>query len=187
VSVRASRTGAETTLAQTTRLLDSAQARKPALQLLADRLAGHFVLAVMVLAAVAALLALHHGIDAALGVGLAVLVASCPCALSLAVPVALAAGTSRLAAGGVLVANARALTALPRIDTVILDKTGTLTEARMSVRHVQPLAGADAAYCLELAAALERGSRHPSRLRSSPTPGRSRPRNCVAPPPDSAA
>lgn len=155
--------GAATVLAQITRLLDQAQSHKPKLQQLADRLAVHFVAAVLLFAAAGFgwALARGNGLDAALNVLLAVLVASCPCALSLAVPAAFAAATSRLARAGVLVANPRALQALASIDTVVFDKTGTLTQTRMQLRQVLPLAQLDQARCARIAASLEQGNRHP--------------------------
>ncbi len=161
--LKVERLGAGTVLAQITQLLDHAQTGKPKLQQLADRIAGHFIAAVLVLATIAAALALYRGAsgDVAFGIALAVLVASCPCALSLAVPVALAAATSRLARGGVLVANAGALQPLAAIDRVLFDKTGTLTDRQMQLTRVQPLNGGDAGALTEIAAALERGSRHP--------------------------
>jgi Cu2+-exporting ATPase len=161
VAFRATRTGADTTLAQITRLLGGAQAQKPKIQLLADFVAGHFIVGVLLLAAAGAIYALPRGSDAALNVALSVLVASCPCALSLAVPAALAAATSRLAGSGVLVASAEAFARLPHVDTVLFDKTGTLTQPQMSVQRVITLADLDEAHCLALAAALERGTRHP--------------------------
>jgi Cu2+-exporting ATPase len=163
LALRVTRNGADTTLAQITRLLDLAQARKPKVQQLADRAAGHFVAAILVFAAAGFGLALLRGAggDAALSIALAVLVASCPCALSLAVPAALAAATSRLARGGVLVTNAGALPALAATDTVLFDKTGTLTRPRLQVQRTLCLAELAAADCLHIAAALEHGSRHP--------------------------
>eukprot|EP00611_Tribonema_gayanum_P015218 TRINITY_DN2703_c0_g2_i4.p1 TRINITY_DN2703_c0_g2~~TRINITY_DN2703_c0_g2_i4.p1 ORF type:complete len:431 (+),score=139.06 TRINITY_DN2703_c0_g2_i4:48-1295(+) len=144
-------------------LLDDAGRAKPRVQRIADRIAGHFVAAVLVLAAIGAGIALFNGAgsEQAFGIALAVLVASCPCALSLAVPVALAAGTSRLAKQGVLVANAGALTALAGIDSVLFDKTGTLTRNELWLRRVLSLDGSDPARAIGIAAALERGSRHP--------------------------
>jgi len=157
------RTGEATVLAGITRLLDGAQASRPKLQQVADRIAGRFIATVLVLAAIAAALALARdaGGEAAFGIALAVLVASCPCALSLAVPVALAAATSRLARAGVLTANAGALTPLADIDTVLFDKTGTLTVDAM--QRIAVLGGADLddSRATRIAAALERGSRHP--------------------------
>lgn len=160
---RVQQVGAATVLAQITQLLDQAQTQKPRLQQLADRLAAHFVAAVLLFAAAGFGWALLRGagFEAALNVLLAVLVASCPCALSLAVPAAFAAATSRLARAGVLVANPAALQALTSIDTVVFDKTGTLTQAQMRLRQVLPLDGLDAAACARIAASLEQGSRHP--------------------------
>ncbi|WP_293391424.1 cation-translocating P-type ATPase [Nevskia sp.] len=161
--LKVERLGANTVLAQITQLLDHGETRKPKLQQFADRIAGHFIAAVLALAAIGAALALFRGAsgDVAFGIALAVLVASCPCALSLAVPVALAAATSRLARGGVLVANASALQPLATIDHVLFDKTGTLTDNRMQLIQILPLAGGDSATLVRIAAALERGSRHP--------------------------
>jgi Cu2+-exporting ATPase len=159
--MQVARTGGDTTLAQITQLLDRAQTHKPRLQLFADRIAGHFVLAILAFAALGAALALPHGIDRAIEVALAVMVASCPCALSLAVPAALAAATSRLAARGVLVANAQALTRLPQVNTLLVDKTGTLTRPRLSLQRVEVLGPLPSAQCTAIAAALEQGSAHP--------------------------
>jgi len=163
LAFRVVRVGANTVLAQITSLLDQAQNRKPRLQRMTDRAAAHFVAAVLLLAGLGITLALARGAsgDAALDIALAVLVASCPCALSLAVPAALAAATSRLARGGMLVANAGALPALASIDTVLFDKTGTLTQVSMRLRRVLPLVATDAEWCTQIAAALEQGSRHP--------------------------
>ncbi len=159
--LRASRVGVSTTLARITQLLDHAQTQKPKLQLFADRIAGHFVLAVLVCAAIGAILAWPRGIDRAIEVALAVMVASCPCALSLAVPAAWAAATSRLATRGVLVANAQGLARLPEIDTVLVDKTGTLTRPQFALRRVEALSDRSSEECLAIAAALERGGVHP--------------------------
>ncbi len=163
LQLRVSHCGGDTRLAQITQLLDLAQTQKPRLQQLSDRIAGHFVAAILLFAVIGLLLALARGagLDAALNIALAVLVASCPCALSLAVPAALAAATDRLARAGVLVANAAALGALARIDTVLFDKTGTLTRPSMRLRRTRALAGLDLNRCQQIAAALERGYRHP--------------------------
>jgi Cu2+-exporting ATPase len=161
--LRVTRTGSDTLLAQIARLLDQAHDHKPKMQQWADRMAGHFVGAVLLLAALgfAAALARGAGTGQALNIALAVLVASCPCALSLAIPAALAAATSRLARHGVLVANAGALQSLAAIDTVLFDKTGTLTLPGMRLRRVECFAELDQQACTGLAAALEQGSRHP--------------------------
>lgn len=171
IALRVTRTGADTTLAQITRLMNGAQQHKPVAQRIADRIAGHFVLAILLIAGATFAFTRHRGLDAALDVTLAVLVASCPCALSLALPIALAAASSRLASAGVLVADADALARLTRIDIVLFDKTGTLTRPELSLTRVVPLAEPSAERCLELAAALERDSRHPiaTAFRAHPT------------------
>lgn len=163
LALQVERLGRDTVLAQIAGLLDNASRDKPRVQRIADRLAGHFVAVVLLLAVIGAGLALVEGADGerAFGIALAVLVASCPCALSLAVPAALAASTSRLARHGVLVANAGALTTLADIDTVLFDKTGTLTRNDMVLRRVFSLDGSELSRATEIAAALERGSRHP--------------------------
>ena len=163
LALQVERLGSDTVLAQIAGLLDNASRDKPRVQRIADRLAGHFVAVVLLLAVLGAGLALGNGADGerAFGIALAVLVASCPCALSLAVPAALAASTSRLARHGVLVANAGALTTLADIDTVLFDKTGTLTRNDMVLRRVFSLDGSELSRATEIAAALEHGSRHP--------------------------
>jgi len=163
LALQVERLGRDTVLAQIAGLLDNASRDKPRVQRIADRLAGHFVAVVLLLAVLGAGLALGNGADGerAFGIALAVLVASCPCALSLAVPAALAASTSRLARHGVLVANAGALTTLADIDTVLFDKTGTLTRNDMVLRRVFSLDGSELSRATEIAAALERGSLHP--------------------------
>lgn len=163
LALEVERLGSDTVLAQIAGLLDRAGDAKPRVQRIADRIAGHFVAAVLLLAAIGAGIALVDGAggERAFGIALAVLVASCPCALSLAVPVALAAGTARLAKQGLLVANAGALTALAAVDTVLFDKTGTLTRNELRLRRVLSLDGSDCERATDIAAAIERGSRHP--------------------------
>lgn len=154
-------TGEATRVAGILRLLQQAAARKPPIQNLADRVAGHFTLAVLLIAAAGGLHAAPQGVDAALSVVIAVLVASCPCALSLAVPAVLAAATGRLAARGVLVARADRLLRLADVDTVLLDKTGTLTQARLRLERIVPACELSAAECHRIASALESGLPHP--------------------------
>ncbi len=160
-ALRARSVGASTWLAQITQLLQRAQTQRPRFQILADRLAGWFIFVVLLLAVGGAALWWHAGADHALSVALAVLVASCPCALSLAVPAAIAAAASRLARLGVLAANPAALSRLSRVDTVLFDKTGTLTRSDLTISGVECLDTRDEAECLALAAALERGLTHP--------------------------
>ncbi len=164
--------GAATWLAQITHLLQRAQTERPRFQILADRLAGVFILVVLVLASAGAALWWHAGIDHALSVALAVLVASCPCALSLAVPAAIAAAGSRLAAIGVLAARPQVLARLPAVDTVLFDKTGTLTMGELSISEVTVQADVERDTCLALAAALERGLTHPIARAFSAVPSR---------------
>jgi len=161
LTVRAERLGAATHLSHIARLLNRAQAERPAFQQLADRLAGAFILGVLLLAALGAFLALDRGADTALAIALAVLVASCPCALSLAVPTAVAAASSRLAGAGALLANPAALARLRDADTFLFDKTGTLTRPGLRIAEVRPLDALDTPRALALAAALEHDSVHP--------------------------
>ena len=163
LALRVSRLGQDTRLAQIATLLNQAMGSKPRLQKMTDRIAAHFVFGVLVFAAAGAGFALWRGqpADAALSIALAVLVASCPCALSLAVPAALAAATSRLARAGLLVANPDALEALRGVDTVLFDKTGTLTLPKMHLARLQTLGSLQRQECLDIAASLEQGSRHP--------------------------
>nr|WP_277817110.1 cation-translocating P-type ATPase [Solimonas terrae] len=162
--LRAESLGADTWLAQITHILAAAQQERPAYQRRLDRWAGIFIVAVLLLAAATALLWWHLDSAHALSAALSVLVASCPCALSLAAPLALAAGSGRLAAAGVLVARPQALSRLAALDTVVFDKTGTLTETSLTVGEVEALAEVDRGRCLAICAALERGLLHPIAL-----------------------
>ncbi|MEV0255767.1 heavy metal translocating P-type ATPase [Streptomyces sp. NPDC050732] len=162
--VRATAVGADTQLSRITRMVTEAQAGKAGAQRLADAVAGVFVPVVLALAATVLGFWLGAGADAQAAVTacVAVLVVACPCALGLATPTALMAATGRGAQLGVLVSGARALEALRHIDTVVLDKTGTLTSGRMSVAAVTAVPGGigeEAA--LRLAGAVEQGSEHP--------------------------
>ncbi len=160
--VRVEQVGEDTTLSAIVRLLDRAQAEKPSLAGLADRVAGWFVLGLLVLAALTALWWAFHEPARAFVVTLSVLVVSCPCALSLATPAAVTAATGRLLRGGVLVTRGHALETLARVDRVLFDKTGTLTLGRLSVARVEPLRdGFDESEALDRAAALEARSEHP--------------------------
>ncbi|MFE1313886.1 heavy metal translocating P-type ATPase [Streptomyces sp. NPDC058755] len=162
--VRATAVGADTQLARITQLVTEAQAGKARAQRLADSVAGVFVPVVLALAVTALGFWLGAGADpqAAVTAAVAVLVVACPCALGLATPTALMAATGRGAQLGVLVSGPQALEGLRHVDTVVLDKTGTLTSGRMSVARVTAVPGGlgrDAA--LRLAAAVEQGSEHP--------------------------
>jgi Cu2+-exporting ATPase len=153
--------GTQTRLSQILRLVERAQAQRPALAQTADRIAGVFVIVMFLLALSAFAFWWPQDSGRAFAVALAVLVAACPCALSLAVPAALSAANDALAGRGVLVLGVDALTRLADIDTVLLDKTGTLTLGQPSLKRVETFAGHDPHAALALAAALERDNRHP--------------------------
>ena len=163
--VRATQVGADTVLARIIALVESAQASKAPVQALADRVAGVFVPAVLVIAALAFLLWLAVGPPPALTFAtlnaVAVLVVACPCALGLATPTAVMAGSGRAAELGVLFRSAEAIERLAAVDTVIFDKTGTLTRGTPALRNVALLPGHDRDDVLAAAAAVERDSEHP--------------------------
>jgi len=161
--VRATRVGADTQLAQLAALVQAAQSGKAAVQRLADRVAAVFVPVVLVLAAstLAAWLLLGYPAPAALTAAVAVLIIACPCALGLATPTALLVGTGRGAQLGILIRGPQVLESTRRVDTVVLDKTGTVTTGVMAVAGVVPAAGTDPDEALRLAGALEAGSEHP--------------------------
>ena len=163
--MRAERVGADTLLSQIVRLVGEAQRSRAPIQRLADRVAGYFVPAVVLISAVTFLVWLLAGPEPrfahALLSSVAVLIIACPCALGLATPMSIMVGTGRGATAGVLIKNAEALEILEKVDTVVVDKTGTLTEGRprvSSVAAAEPWTEADV---LRFAAALERGSEHP--------------------------
>jgi Cu+-exporting ATPase len=161
--VRATRVGSDTQLAQMARLVEDAQNGKAEVQRLADRISGVFVPVVMTLA-VATLgfwLGTGSGAGAAFTAAVAVLIIACPCALGLATPTALMVGTGRGAQLGILLKGPEVLEQTQRIDTVVLDKTGTVTTGEMSLVDVVPGTGVDAAQLLRFAGALEAGSEHP--------------------------
>ena len=153
--------GAHTQLAQMTALAEQAQERKANIQRLVDRVVTWFVPVVIVLAIVVGLVWAFSGASAnrAIGVAIAVLIIACPCALGLATPTALMVGVGRGATIGVLVRGQDAFEASGGIDTVVLDKTGTLTAGEMSVAHVEIVTG-ERAEALRYAAAIELGSEH---------------------------
>jgi len=153
--------GGETVLSSIVRLLDRAQTEKPKLALVADRAAGWFVAALLVLAMGVAFWWWHHDPSEAFRVTLSVLVVTCPCALSLATPAAVTAATGALTRLGVLTTRGHALETLAQATHVVFDKTGTLTEGRLALDKVVPLRDLDPDRCLAVAAALEQGSEHP--------------------------
>lgn len=161
--VRATRVGTETQLAQMATLVEQAQTGKAQVQRLADRISGVFVPIVIALA-VATLgfwLGSGGGVTGAFTAAVAVLIIACPCALGLATPTALLVGTGRGAQLGILIKGPEMLESTRRVDTVVLDKTGTVTTGRMSVTDVIPAEGTDADELLRLAGALENASEHP--------------------------
>jgi len=153
--------GADTVLASILRLLDRAQSEKPRIAQLADRVAAWFVGALLVIAAAVAWWWWRHDPASAFRITLSVLVVTCPCALSLATPVAVTAATGNLIRRGLLATRGHALETLARASHIVFDKTGTLTYGRPQLLTVEPLRSSDRQRCLELAAALERGSEHP--------------------------
>ncbi len=157
------RVGEDTTLAQMIRLVEEASGSKAPIAKLADKVASVFVPVVMVIAAVTAVvwLAAAHSVTSALTAGVAVLVISCPCALGLATPVAIMVGTGKGAEHGILVKSAESLETLHTIDTVVLDKTGTLTQGRPRVTDILPADGLTENALLGIAACLEAPSEHP--------------------------
>ncbi|MEG1773850.1 MAG: heavy metal translocating P-type ATPase, partial [Oscillospiraceae bacterium] len=159
----ATRVGNDTTLAQIIRLVEEAGSSKAPIAKLADRVAGVFVPVVMLLAALAAgfWLLMGESPSFALSIGIAVLVISCPCALGLATPVAIMVGTGRGAESGILIKSAESLETAHLIDTVVLDKTGTLTEGKPRVTDVWAAPGVSEDRLLAVAAAIERPSEHP--------------------------
>ncbi|HYL01524.1 MAG TPA: heavy metal translocating P-type ATPase [Steroidobacteraceae bacterium] len=162
VEMTVTRAGQDSTLAAVSRLLERARGSRPAVADLADRVAAWFVTAVLLLAAGVALYWAHVDATRAFATVLAVLVVTCPCALSLATPAALAAATTRLARAGVLVTRGRALERLAGADRIVFDKTGTLTLGAPRLENVVTLdPRVTAAQCLSVAAALEGHSSHP--------------------------
>ena len=153
--------GAETRISQLTALVERAQAHRPPLADRADKIAAGFVVALFIAAAVVYAVWRVHAPERAFEVMLAVLVVSCPCALSLAIPAALAAANGRLSRLGVLPLSADALSRLARVTDVVFDKTGTLTTGAATLGDVDIQPGFERAQILAWAAALERGSGHP--------------------------
>jgi Cu+-exporting ATPase len=171
VTMRAERVGSETLLAQIVRMVSDAQRTRAPIQRLADRIASYFVPAVVASAALSFVAWSVWGPDPRLAHALvsavAVLIIACPCALGLATPMAIMVGTGQGARAGVLVKNAEALELLGRVDTLVIDKTGTLTEGRPEVAAIEVapglpgMPGMNDQELLRLAAAVERGSEHP--------------------------
>lgn len=162
VEVQVEGTGGQTRFAQIVALMESASLQKPRLAQLADRIARPFLVAVLLAAALAAAYWWPSDPGHALMVAVAVLIVTCPCALSLATPVAMLTAAGTLARHGVLVRNLQGLEALAQVDTMVFDKTGTLTRDGMALQAVHPAGSCSAEEALDLAAALARQSMHPA-------------------------
>jgi Cu+-exporting ATPase len=163
--MRAERVGADTLLAQIVKMVSEAQRSRAPIQRLADRVASYFVPAVILSATITFIVWYFAGpqprFSHALVNAVAVLIVACPCALGLATPMAIMVGTGRGARAGVLIRNAEALETFGKVDTLIIDKTGTLTEGKPTLSAVIPQPGINENDLLQLAASLERSSEHP--------------------------
>ncbi len=162
-TMEARKVGSDTTLAQMIALVEEASSSKAPIAKLADKVAGVFVPVVMTISLVTAIvwLVTGHSLEMALTSAVAVLVISCPCALGLATPVAIMVGTGKGAENGILIKSAESLETLHKVDTVVLDKTGTLTQGKPEVTDVLPCAGVTEQRLVALAAAVEEKSEHP--------------------------
>ncbi len=158
---RATKVGDDTTLAQIIRLVEEASSSKAPIAKIADKIAGIFVPIVMVIALIATIvwLLMGYSFEFAMSIGIAVLVVSCPCALGLATPVAIMVGTGKGAENGILIKSGEALETAHSIDTVVMDKTGTITEGRPQVTDI--VSALPSEELLTIAAALEKQSEHP--------------------------
>jgi len=163
--MRAERVGADTLLSQIVKMVSEAQRSRAPIQRLADRVSSYFVPAVIVAAIVTFVVWLAVGPEPrfahALVNAVAVLIVACPCALGLATPMAIMVGTGRGARAGILIRNAEVLETFGKVDTLIIDKTGTLTEGKPTLSSVIPRPGIDESTLLQLVASLERSSEHP--------------------------
>jgi P-type Cu+ transporter len=163
--MRAEKVGRETMLAQIVQMVATAQRSRAPIQRLADRVSGWFVPAVIVIALLAFAAWAIYGPEPRFAFGLVaavtVLIIACPCALGLATPMSIMVGVGRGALAGVLIKNAEALERMERIDTLVVDKTGTLTEGKPRVVAVVPVVGMNETEVLRLAASVERASEHP--------------------------
>jgi len=163
--MRAEKVGADTLLSQIVHMVAQAQRSRAPIQRMADQVSGWFVPIVIVVAVLAFLGWAIFGPEPRFAFGLvaavSVLIIACPCALGLATPISIMVGVGRGAGAGVLIKNAEALERFEKIDTLVVDKTGTLTEGRPAVTSIVPAAGWDETEALRLAASLERGSEHP--------------------------
>jgi Cu+-exporting ATPase len=163
--MRAERVGRDTMLSQIVRMVAAAQRSRAPIQKLADKVSAWFVPSVVAVSLIAFVVWGLFGpappLSYAIVNAIAVLIIACPCALGLATPMSIMVGTGRGATAGVLIKNAEALELMEKIDTLVVDKTGTLTEGKPKLVAVEPATGFDEATVLRLAAAIERGSEHP--------------------------
>jgi Cu+-exporting ATPase len=163
--MEAQRVGSETLLAQIVRMVSEAQRSRAPIQRLADVVSSYFVPAVIVTAIVTFIVWAFIGPEPRMAYAIvnavAVLIIACPCALGLATPMSIMVGTGRGASAGVLIKNAEALEIFEKVDTLVVDKTGTLTEGRPKLTSIVPVGGLDESEMLRLAASAERGSEHP--------------------------
>ncbi len=160
---KAEKVGDDTTLAKIIELVENASSSKAPIAKLADKISGVFVPVVIVIAIVSAItwLILGHSFEFSLSIGIAVLVISCPCALGLATPVAIMVGTGKGASNGILIKSAEALEVAHSINTVVLDKTGTITEGKPKITDIVTTEGITEQHLLEIATSIEKPSEHP--------------------------
>lgn len=163
IKMQATKVGDDTALSQIIRLVDEATSSKAPIAKLADKVSGVFVPIVITIAVIATIVWLiaGYGLEFALSIGISVLVISCPCALGLATPTAIMVGTGRGATNGILIKSAEALETAHSIDTVVLDKTGTITEGKPAVTDILCGKGISEKELLQIAASLEKLSEHP--------------------------
>ncbi len=163
IHFRAERVGEDTTISQIIRLVDEASASKAPIARMADKIAGVFVPAVIAIAVLAgaAWLAMGASVEFAFSIAICILVISCPCSLGLATPVAIMVGTGKGAENGILIKSGEALEVAQSVDTVVMDKTGTITEGRPEVTVIVTADGIVEQQLLSIAAGLEQGSEHP--------------------------
>ncbi|MBC7504207.1 MAG: heavy metal translocating P-type ATPase [Sandarakinorhabdus sp.] len=165
IAMRADKVGSDTMLARIVQMVADAQRSRAPIQRLADQVAGWFVPAVIVVAVLAFIVWASFGPEPRFTFGfvaaVTVLIIACPCALGLATPMSIMVGVGRGAAAGVLVKNAEALERMEKVDTLLVDKTGTLTEGKPKVVAIEPFSGIAEAELLRFAAAVERPSQHP--------------------------
>jgi len=162
IKVRCDKVGEDTTISQIIRLVEEASASKAPIARMADKIAGVFVPTVIAIAVIAAVIWMiaGYGFEFALSIGISILVISCPCALGLATPVAIMVGTGKGAENGILIKSGQALETAHSIDTVVMDKTGTITEGKPKVTDIAAF-GMSEEELTKIAATLEAGSEHP--------------------------